>query len=238
MSFYTEFAGYFEAVFPFDPSIHSFLREHMPPGARRALDVGCGTGDYTAAFANEGLEAVGIDLDLEMVEAARARHVGPTFQVLDARDVGRVDGLFDIAFSIGNVVSHLELEDVRKLLEGVHGRLERFGGWIVQVVNWDHILEMPSYKFPDITVGDGRVVFTREYPEVSEDRVRFVTRLARGETTVFEGEVPLYPLRASDCLALHDAAGFELLGHYANFGSTPFDPHAESSSVFVFRRRG
>lgn len=238
MSFYKDFAGYFEAVFPFDPSVHAFLREHAPPGARRVLDVGCGIGDYTAAFANDGLEAVGIDLDREMVEVARARRVGPTFQELDARDVARVDGLFDFAFSIGNVVSHLEQADVRRVLEGVHARLERFGGWVMQVVNWDHILERSSYRFPDITIGDGRVVFTREYPEVSDDRLRFVTRLSRGDTTVFEGEVWLYPLRASDCLALHDAAGFELLSHYADFGSTPFDPGAESSSVYVFRRRG
>jgi hypothetical protein len=173
-----------------------------------------------------------------MIEVARARRVGPTFRVLDARDVARVDGLFDFAFSIGNVVSHLEQEAVRKFLDGVHGRLDRFGGWIMQVVNWDHIIERTSYRFPDIVIGDGRVVFSREYPEVSSDRVRFVTRLARGETTVFEGDVWLYPLRAADCLALHDAAGFELLGHYADFGSTPFDPGAESSSVYVFRRRG
>jgi SAM-dependent methyltransferase len=238
MSFYTEFAGYFEAVFPFDPSIHTFLREHMPPGARRALDVGCGTGDYTAAFANDGLEAIGIDLDLEMVEVARSRSMGPTFRVLDARDVGRVDGLFDIAFSIGNVVSHLEQDDLPKFLDGVHGRLERWGTWIVQTVNWDYILGKPSYRFPDIVVGDGGVVFKREYPQVSDDRVTFVSRLSRGETTVFEGEVPQYPVRAEEYASLHDAAGFELLGHFADFHSRPFDPNAESSSVFVFRRRG
>jgi len=238
MSFYTDFAGYFEAVFPFDPSVHSFLREHAPAGARRVLDVGCGTGDYTSAFANDGLEAVGIDRDREMVEVARARRVGPTFRVLDARDVARVEGLFDFTFSIGNVVSHLEQGDIPRFLDGVRGRLERSGVWILQVINWDHVLQRPSYRFPDIVVGDGRVVFTREYPEVSGDRLRFVTRLSRGDTTVFEGEVWLYPLRTSDCLAFHDSAGFELLGHYGDFHSIPFDPNAESSSVYVFRRRG
>jgi SAM-dependent methyltransferase len=238
MSFYTDFADYSEAVFPFDPSVHAFLREHMPPGARRALDVGCGTGDYTAAFANDGLEAVGIDLDLEMGEVARARHVGPLFRVMDAREVGRVDGLFDVAFSIGNVVSHLEPDDLPRFLDGVHGRLERWGTWIVQMVNWDYILGQSSYRFPDIVVGDGAVVFTREYPQVASDRVQFVTRLARGDTTVFEGEMPLYPISTPDCEALHDSAGFELLGHYADFHSRPFDPGVESSSVYVFRRRG
>jgi hypothetical protein len=164
--------------------------------------------------------------------------VGPSFKLLDARDVGRVEGLFDLAFSIGNVVSHMEQADIPRFLDGVRSRLERFGVWIVQVVNWDYILERPSYRFPDIAVGDGSVVFTREYPEVSDDRLRFVTRLARGDTTVFDGEVWLYPLRASDCLDFHDAAGFELLGHYADFHSRPFEPNTESSSVYVFRRRG
>jgi SAM-dependent methyltransferase len=235
MSFYSDFAGFYEAVFPFEETTYAFLREHAPAGARRVLDVGCGTGDYAAAFVNDGLEAVGIDYDLEMIEVARARRLGPAFHVMDARDVARLDATFDMAFSIGNVVSHLEQDALPAFLEGVRGLLERSGVWILQVVNWDYILQRRSYRFPDVVVGDGRVVFSREYPEVSGDRLRFVTRLARGETTLFEGEVWLHPLTASACLKLHAKTGFEFLGHYADFRSTPFDPGVESSSVYVFR---
>jgi hypothetical protein len=32
MSFYSDFAGYYEAVFPFEEGVFSFLRENAPPG--------------------------------------------------------------------------------------------------------------------------------------------------------------------------------------------------------------
>lgn len=236
MSFYSDFAGYYEAVFPFEEGIYSFLREHAPAGARRVLDIGCGTGEYCGAFTSDGLEAVGVDLDPEMIEVARERYPGASFHVLDARDVAGLDGPFDMCFSIGNVVSHLEQDALPRFLEAVGGLLGRSGVWILQVVNWDHILKRPAYRFPDVAVAG--VVFTREYPEVSGDRLRFVTRLSKEEATVFEGAVWLYPLRASACLELHAAAGFDLLGHYGSFRGTPFDPGAESSSVYVFRSRG
>ena len=235
MSFYSDFAGYYEAVFPFEEGVYSFLRARAPAGARRVLDVGCGTGDYCAAFARDGLDAIGVDLDPEMIEVARERHPGPSFRVMDARDVAKLDGTFGLAFSIGNVVSHLRQDAVPGFLASVRGLLAPSGVWILQVVNWDFILSRRTYRFPDIVVGD--VVFTREYPEVSRERLRFITRLSRGEATIFEGGVWLYPLTASACIDLTEAAGFDLLGHYGDFRARPFDPNIESSSVYVLGRR-
>jgi len=51
------------------PGILKRLRE---TGARRVLDVGCGTGRHVAALLREGFEALGADVSEDMLAQARA----------------------------------------------------------------------------------------------------------------------------------------------------------------------
>lgn len=50
-----------------------------PTRGERALDVGCGTGVYAAWLADVSLDVVGLDLDPDMLEAARAKAPGARF---------------------------------------------------------------------------------------------------------------------------------------------------------------
>src|SRR4030095_13382949 len=45
----------------------------LGPGSGRLLDVGCGTGAHTAAFAERGWRVVGVDLSADQLRLARAR---------------------------------------------------------------------------------------------------------------------------------------------------------------------
>ncbi|MBN6037413.1 bifunctional 2-polyprenyl-6-hydroxyphenol methylase/3-demethylubiquinol 3-O-methyltransferase UbiG [Amycolatopsis sp. 195334CR] len=51
---------------------HPYLLRQVPPGARRALDVGCGTGRFARRLAARGLEVDGIDPAAEVVDVATA----------------------------------------------------------------------------------------------------------------------------------------------------------------------
>lgn len=234
MSFYSDFAGYYEAVFPLDEAAHRFVSGRIPRAGARVLDVGCGTGDYSGRLASEGHDVLGIDVDPEMVEAASRRFRGASFRVLDMGELRTLDGPFDVVFSIGNVLPHLPGERLSPFLQSLRVLLAPSAPWVFQTVNWDFILTHQSFRFPDVV--SGRVVFEREYPEVADDVTRFVTRLTVDGRTVFEGDVPLYPVRAEDYARAHKAAGFELEAHYADFNGNVFDPGRQSSSVFVFRR--
>ncbi|SCK53453.1 Methyltransferase domain-containing protein [Streptomyces sp. WMMB 714] len=66
---------------PFDHNdhYHRLLLSQVPPGARTALDVGCGTGRFARRLAGLGLEVDAIDPSGETVDCARA---------LSARDPG------------------------------------------------------------------------------------------------------------------------------------------------------
>ncbi|WP_226924769.1 class I SAM-dependent methyltransferase [Georgenia satyanarayanai] len=72
-----------------------------PPG--RALDIGCGRGQYTPGLARRGWQAVGVDLVPAAIEAAR--RAGPpevTYVVGDATNLGgRGLGRFDFFLDVG-----------------------------------------------------------------------------------------------------------------------------------------
>jgi SAM-dependent methyltransferase len=48
----------------------------------RALDIGCGAGEFTAALADRGVRAVGVDVAEAALERARARHPGVDFRLV------------------------------------------------------------------------------------------------------------------------------------------------------------
>ena len=67
----------------------------------RVLDVGCGTGVLTAALAEVGAEAVGIDASEPYLEGARRHRSHPniTYELGDVRRMRFADGSFDGAVS-------------------------------------------------------------------------------------------------------------------------------------------
>lgn len=76
------------------------------PG-EQILDLGCGTGQLTAAIAQTGATVLGLDQDAAMVEKAQQNYPSLRFAVADARTF-QVDQPYDAVFS--NAVLHWVLE--------------------------------------------------------------------------------------------------------------------------------
>jgi len=92
---------------PPDELIELVEEERIRPG--RALDVGCGTGNYTLFLASKGFEAVGVDISSAAIKKARVKAAkrNPnclfyTADFLDAKSLGSVvEGAFDLVMDYG-----------------------------------------------------------------------------------------------------------------------------------------
>lgn len=246
MSFYAEFAEHYEAIFPFTETVYALLRGYILPEHRRCLDIGCGTGHYCGRLAVDGFDAVGIDLDAAMIAQARRHYPQAAFHVLNMLDIITLlardhnpalpqhdSSLFDAAFCIGNTAAHLTQAQFAQFLDSVKRVLKPGAPWILQVMNWDYVLERDALTFPVIETSQG-LSFHREYQNISAVQVTFQTRLQSGSNVIFEDETPLYPLRSADITRSHQERGFTSVAHLGGYAGAPFDPAVFSANIFVF----
>jgi SAM-dependent methyltransferase len=101
--------------------VETLLRES---GGTRVLDAGCGTGRVTIELAARGFTVLGVDLDAEMLQTARAKKPGLAWVEADLADLASaVDAEFDLALLAGNVAIFLTPGTEGAVLRSVSERL-------------------------------------------------------------------------------------------------------------------
>jgi SAM-dependent methyltransferase len=113
---------------------HTLAR--LIPADATVLEVGCGAGDLVGALPQA--TRMGVDLLPELVEEARQRHPGVTFQVAEATALEALPR-FDAVVCDRLVHSVL---DVRALLASLRGRLTDDGRLYLTAFNY--LWEMPT----------------------------------------------------------------------------------------------
>ncbi|MCF8383536.1 MAG: class I SAM-dependent methyltransferase [Chlorobium sp.] len=236
MSFYSEFAPYYEQVFPFREDVYAFLKGYAGVPGGPVLDIGCGPGHYCGRFARDGFSAVGIDLDSRMIAAAKASYPQASFHCMDMVDAGGLRGPFMLVYSIGNVLSHLSPGKLEQFIAEVFSLLAPGGYWALQVVNWEALLHRRGYLFPVKTLAGGELTFHRRYSGITPEQVRFTFLLKSGDKAVFSEEFTLYPVTSDRYRQLHERAGFLCAGSYGAFGGEAFSGERSAALVMVFRK--
>jgi len=90
-----------------DPEITQFLIKHLGAQADGAyIDVCCGSGNYTTAIYNQGINISGVDISHVMLEKARAKNKNINWLQGDAHKLPFEDASFDGALCI-NAIHHL-----------------------------------------------------------------------------------------------------------------------------------
>jgi 2-polyprenyl-3-methyl-5-hydroxy-6-metoxy-1,4-benzoquinol methylase len=233
--FYSKFSKDYEQIFPFNKKIYSFLKEYLPSYNTTILDIGCASGHYCGRFAADGYNITGIDLDQDMITTAVNTYPKAEFQALNLTDIAALSTEFGMVFSTGNVVAHVSIDDLKSFLSVLKEKMTAGGVWIFQVINWDYILQKDSFTFPEIETEDK--IFLRHYSDINKNTLIFNTELKdknSGEI-VFKDKVTMYPLPSEKYLSLHKGTGFELLGHYSDYGKSVFNSNNFSADIYVFK---
>jgi SAM-dependent methyltransferase len=115
------------------PMVGRFLRSAKGRGSR-ALDIGCGEGRHSAAFAQSGFVAVGVDLESKALVRARAALNGsptrPSFLQANVFALPFTAGTFDVVVDYG-CLHHVRRSDTPKYLDQVVPLLKPGGYYLL-----------------------------------------------------------------------------------------------------------
>lgn len=246
MGFYDEIAGQYEEVVgsPGRQRNAERLAEWLTSewGARRVLDVACGTGLHARELARRGCEVTAADASAEMIAQAQAASLNTdaTVHWLTCpmeRIAEKVDGPFDVVLCLGNSLPHLLTDtQLRRTFEGFLRLLMNDGIALVQLLNYHRLLTRGE-RIVGVTRSGSRE-YIRFY-DLGPNRVRFnVLELNWSGDRCSHAlhRTDLRPWGVDELRQKLTRAGFAGLHVFAGVDRSPFDPE-ESQGVLLMAQR-
>ncbi|MBE1576251.1 class I SAM-dependent methyltransferase [Amycolatopsis roodepoortensis] len=185
-------------------------------GAKRVLDVGCGTGSLAVLLAARGIEVVGVDPAEASLEVAKAKDPEGRITWIhgDAKAVGDVKA--DLAVMTGNVAQVFLTDDEwRRTLEGVRTALVPGGHLVFETRRpgrraWEGWAADPAHEVIDVP-GVGEVEQWREVTEVNLPFVSFRCSYRFSDGEVVTSDSTLWFRERDELEALLAEHGFRVL---------------------------
>jgi len=118
-----------------------FVQGYRPTSV---LDAGCGTGRVAIELARRGVDVVGVDLDAQLLDAARTKAPGLSWAHADVTtvDLGRT---FDVVVLAGNVMIFLAPGTERAALTNLGRHVASGGRLIAGFQVHDHRLPLGTF---------------------------------------------------------------------------------------------
>jgi len=225
-----------------------FLDLFRSQGARRVIDVACGTGRHAAAFAARGFDVVGADVSETMIARARDNFpdAGVDFRLVDMTRLPETFGpaSFDACVCLGNAFPCLETADqIDRALSGFAHLLKPAGLLVIHMLNFTHLITGRTFRGPHPGSDPNRdALFLKIFDPVDDrhegGRIRVsVFQLERTHNwTVRVREGSLTPILPDQLTAALHRARFTNITPYADHTKSPFNPKESDSLVMVARK--
>lgn len=155
-------SGYSEKALPLYASFFRPILKHYR--VRTVLDCACGTGNQAVSLALAGYSVTGSDLSSGMLRIAKRRAERyqveiPFVQADFCRLEEATEDRFDAVICLTNSLSHLLTEaDIMKSLNSMHGRLNGGGAVLIELLNYDDLLQGRPHWLP-VTINQVRGAF-------------------------------------------------------------------------------
>jgi glycine/sarcosine N-methyltransferase len=232
--FYSEIAKYYDYIFPTGKAQLELITSLAGETPKDILDVACGSGGYSMSLRQSGYKVTAIDLDEEMVDSLRSKNKDIDARVLNMLDIEALNKKFDLIFCIGNSLVHLkDNEEIYKFFKACKNSLKPKGQLVLQIVNYDRVLERDVKSLPTIENKEVNLVFERHYEYLKDEhKVDFKTVLKVGEEEL-ENHVLLHPAKSTELQELLLKTGFSSLELYGSFKKEQFNPMESFPLVVV-----
>lgn len=118
---------------------------HIHQQNAAVLDIACGPGNISKYLLSKrpDFQILGIDLAPKMIELARINNPTARFEIMDCRDIGRLDQKFD-AVMCGFALPYLSKEDAIKLIEDAALILNPGGVFYISTMEDDYAKSGPK----------------------------------------------------------------------------------------------
>ncbi len=226
--FYSSISGFYSDIFPYKHVQLQFIKEKVGDLTNKEiLDIGCATGELAFHLAKEGAKVTGIDLNEDLLKQAKSQkhHENLYFQKGDMLELEKKfsDKRFDTVLCFGNTLVHLtDKTQVLKMLHGVCNVLKPKGKFLMQILNYDYILDEKVSELPLIETDN--IKFVRRYKfEENNNHILFQTDLhLKNKNESVSNETTLLALRSSDLLDLLHQAGLKNIQLFSSFKAEEF----------------
>lgn len=133
------------------------LIKSINPHAKRILDLGCGTGNYTRLLNFSGYDVKGIDLSIEMLEIAKQKNTDECqiqYHHADIRNFKLMDD-FDVVTALFHVMSYLQnKDDIIATLSNIKAHLKPNGLFVFDFWYAPAVLnDLPSVRIKRVNNG-------------------------------------------------------------------------------------
>lgn len=224
--------------------IEKLIKQNYKHGTPEfVLDLGCGTGRMTVELAERGYDMTGVDLSVEMLDAARARasEHGLDGKILwlcqDMREF-ELYGTVDAVVSCLDCINHITVPaELRKCFSLVHNYLSPDGLFIFDINGKKKFETVYSDRSYVMETEDAMCVWQNYYNEKSKLCDFYITLFTRNDDGRYlrlddRQRERMYPL-ASIKKMLH-GEGFEFIGAYADYDMT--DAGDADERIYIIAR--
>lgn len=233
--FYASLSAYYDEIFPLSEATLSFLKSYSTPGDR-VLDMACGTGTYAVKLAEEGYQVVATDISPDMIDMLREKSKAVDIRLLSMEETDHLEGSFNLIYCIGNSLVHLpSSKAILDALTKAYNKLDVGGHMVIQVINYDRILDKEIESLPTLENKDGSIIFKRDYV-LDDDHILFKTAL-KAPTGNRYNVNRLYPVRPDMLLESLVHLGMET-ETFGSFNKDSFDPEKSQPFIVVAKKLG
>ncbi|ADU30569.1 class I SAM-dependent methyltransferase [Evansella cellulosilytica] len=237
MSFYHILSKYYDVIFPINPVQTSFVKSHLKDNTT-ILDIAAGSGNLAIELAQQGHHVTAIDLDPRMIDTINHKKnelgISLSTHVMDMRKIDSLNTQpYDTVVCVGNSLVHLNsIAEIKNCLKKAYLSLQESGSLIIQIVNFDRVVQEETTKLPLIERKENGITFKRTYQH-ENGRIIFHGELTvemENKKEVFNNSVDLYPLTSRELMDVLEDCHFK---NIECFGSYKGEKHTLTSPAII-----